>query len=67
MTVLYRNPCYSEGSYNEVDLYIVTANFAYITNPQHFLRTAGAVQIKKMVHLPVYPLPCPQDGGCGCK
>ena len=21
MTVLYRKPCYSEGSYNEVDLY----------------------------------------------
>ena len=24
MTVLYRKPCYSEGSYNEVDLYLVT-------------------------------------------
>ena len=23
MTVLYRNPCYSEVSYNEVDLYIL--------------------------------------------
>ena len=24
MTMLYRNPCYSEGSYNEVDLYVST-------------------------------------------
>ena len=27
MTVLYQNQCYSEGSYNEVDLYSVINNF----------------------------------------
>ena len=30
MTVLYRNLCYSEGSYNEVDLYLLVSLFAFL-------------------------------------
>ena len=30
MTVLYRNPCYNEGSYNEVDLYQVSSKSVHL-------------------------------------
>ena len=43
MTVLYRNPCYSEGSYNEVDLYLCCE----MSNENHYVNVSVLIKFSQ--------------------